>query len=123
MVRDPAWPLASSRCLLSPPLQCEDAVCGLSPSQATLGELKPPQRQSLAAFLQLVRCGVQGGRPGPEGAGSTQQLLPAAYFLVSALAGTGDSDRDRERDAAGLLRLPGRWCPRAPSQQQGEGKE
>lgn len=93
-------PLASSHCLLSPLLQCDDVVCGLSPSLATLGELKPPQRQNLTAFLQLVGCSVQGGRLGLEGAGSNQQLFSTAYFLVSALAGT-----DRASESAVALKL------------------
>ncbi|KAM7121142.1 gasdermin-E isoform 1-T2 [Molossus nigricans] len=70
---------------------CDDVVCGLSPSLATLGELKPPQRQNLTAFLQLVGCSVQGGRLGLEGAGSKQQLFSTAYFLVSALAEMPDN--------------------------------
>lgn len=74
--------------LLSSPLQCDDVVSGLSPSQAILGDLKPPQRQNLTTFLRLVGCRVQGGQPAPEGVVSDQQLFFTAYFLVSALAGT-----------------------------------
>lgn len=79
---------ATSPGLSSPPRQCDDVVRGLSPSQAILGELKPPQRQNLTAFLRLVGCSVQGGHPGPAGAVSDQKLFSTAYLLVSALAGT-----------------------------------
>lgn len=70
---------------------CDDVVSGLSPSQAILGDLKPPQRQNLTTFLRLVGCSVQGGQPGPEGAVSDQQLFFTAYFLVSALAEMPDN--------------------------------
>ncbi|XP_036309606.1 gasdermin-E [Pipistrellus kuhlii] len=67
---------------------CDDVARGLAPSQAVLGELKPPQRENLAAFLRLVGCSVQDGRPGPV---SDQQLFSAAYILVSALAEMPDN--------------------------------
>lgn len=70
---------------------CDDVVRGLSPSQAILGELKPPQRQNLTAFLRLVGCSVQGGHPGPAGAVSDQKLFSTAYLLVSALAEMPDN--------------------------------
>ncbi|XP_059568562.1 gasdermin-E isoform X2 [Myotis daubentonii] len=70
---------------------CDDVVSGLSPSQAILGELKPPQRQNLTAFLRLVGCSVQGRHPGPEGAVSDRKLFSTAYFLVSALAEMPDN--------------------------------
>lgn len=85
---DPAWPPTSSRRLF-PPLQCDDMVGGLPPPLAVLGELKPPQRQNLMAFLQLVGCSVQGECPGLQGVVSNQKLFSTAYFLVSALAGMG----------------------------------
>ncbi|XP_016072537.1 PREDICTED: non-syndromic hearing impairment protein 5 isoform X1 [Miniopterus natalensis] len=68
---------------------CDDVISGLSPSLEILGELKPPQRQDLTAFLQLVGCSVQGECPGPEV--SNQKLFSAAYFLVSALAEMPDN--------------------------------
>lgn len=71
-------------------LQCDDVASGLAPSQAVLGELKPPQRENLTVFLRLVGCSVQDGRPGPV---SDQQLFSAAYILVSALAGTAQGSR------------------------------
>lgn len=70
---------------------CDDVVSGLSPSQAILGELKPPQRQNLTAFLRLVGCSVQGRQLGPEGAVSDRKLFSTAYFLVSALAEMPDN--------------------------------
>lgn len=70
---------------------CDDVVGGLSPPLAVLGELQPPQRQNLLAFLQLVGCSVQGECPGPQGVVSNQKLFSTAYFLVSALAEMPDN--------------------------------
>ncbi|KAF6085926.1 gasdermin E [Phyllostomus discolor] len=70
---------------------CGDVVGGLPPPLAVLGELKPPQRKNLMAFLQLVGCSVQGECPGPQGVVSNQKLFSTAYFLVSALAEMPDN--------------------------------
>ncbi|XP_036897177.1 gasdermin-E [Sturnira hondurensis] len=70
---------------------CDDMVSGLPPPLAVLGELKPPQRQNLTAFLQLVGCSVQGECPDPQGVVSNQKLFATAYFLVSALAEMPDN--------------------------------
>lgn len=70
---------------------CDDVVGGLSPPLAVLGELQPPQRQNLLAFLQLVGCSVQGECPGLQGVVSNQKLFSTAYFLVSALAEMPDN--------------------------------
>ena len=89
---DPAWPPTSSHCLFPHPLQCDDMIGGLPPSLAVLGELKPPQKQNLMAFLQLVGCSMQGECLGPQGVVSNQKLFSTAYFLVSALAGMEETN-------------------------------
>ncbi|XP_024418892.2 gasdermin-E [Desmodus rotundus] len=70
---------------------CDDMIGGLPPSLAVLGELKPPQKQNLMAFLQLVGCSMQGECLGPQGVVSNQKLFSTAYFLVSALAEMPDN--------------------------------
>ncbi|XP_004447610.2 gasdermin-E [Dasypus novemcinctus] len=68
----------------------DEVVNGLEDPVAVLGELEPPQRQDLTAFLQLVGYSVQGGRPGQDVV-SDQQLFTAAYVLISALAEMPDN--------------------------------
>ncbi|NP_001075358.1 gasdermin-E isoform X1 [Equus caballus] len=70
---------------------CDDLVHSLSPPLAMLGELKPPHRQDLTAFLRLVGYRVQGGCPCLEDGVGSQKLFSTAYFLVSALAEMPDN--------------------------------
>ncbi|XP_045144738.1 gasdermin-E isoform X2 [Echinops telfairi] len=69
----------------------DDMVRGLSPPLEALEELKPPQQQDLTAFLQLVGCSLQGAGREQEAAQDNQELLPTAYFLISALAEMPDN--------------------------------